>query len=245
MRILLLTGKQMRVLAYAFVVIFFLASGSTSTLAAQKPETLHLAFVTEYIRELAAIETIRDSAKQELKDAGELEKLSSAVHINTLFELELQSEIAMLKRMRLDSPFNDLIPNIARCYASKITVYKRVTEIVRTILAGAGGPKPNVDYAGLAAEMPELRAKLDFLDHMLFSDVAPLVFMTLIHPKPDSQNHVSHMIITKAERARLVATLTDVFGEKLDQKDKNYGVSAAKVLKVLLGEPKCSDDHWE
>jgi hypothetical protein len=234
----------MRVVACIFVALGF-AAGTASILGAEKSEASHLAFVTEYIRELAAVENIRDSAKQELKDADEMEKLSSAIHVNTLFQLELQSEIGMLKAMRLNPPYNDIIPDIASLYDSKITVYKRLTSIVRIILAGAGGPKPNVDYAGLAGEMPELRARLDYIDHTLFHDVTPLVFFTLVDPKPDSQNHVSHMIITKAERARLLKTLADEFGEKMDQKDQNFGVSSATVLRGFLRERKCSDDPWE
>ena len=168
----------------------------------------------EYIRELAAIEVIRDTARQELKDADDNGKISSGIHINTLFQLELQSEVAMLKGMWLNAPYNDLIPNIVSFYDFKITVFKRMTEILTVILGGAGGPKPNIDYAGLAAELPALRARLDYPDHTLFSDVTPVVFSTLIDLKPDSKNHTSYMIITKAERARLLESLANDFGEQ-------------------------------
>jgi hypothetical protein len=225
--------------------IFAGAAGIAPACAAPKPETRHLAFVTEYVRDLVAIESIRDSAKQELKDADDMGKLSSGIHINTLFELELQSEVAMLKGMRLSAPYNDLIPSITSFYEFKITVFKRMTEVLTTILGGAGGLKPNVDYGALAAEMPALRARLDYLDHTLFSDVSPLVFLTLVDPKPDSKNHVSHMIITEAERERLLESLSNDFGEKMDQKDQNFGVGSAAVLRSFLKERKCSDEPWE
>src|ERR1700732_3549148 len=91
-------------------------------------------------------------------------------------------------------------------------------------------PQPDVDYGKLVAEMPKIRADLDYTDHALF-DAIPLIFATLIDERPDSQNHVSHLIITKAERAKLLNDLTGDFGSKLDQKDQNYTVSAALVLK--------------
>jgi hypothetical protein len=69
--------------------------------------------------------------------------------------------------------------------------------------------------------------------------------MTVVDPKPDSQNHVSHMIITKTERSRLLESLTNDFGEKMDEKDQNVGVSSATVLRNFLRERKCSDDPWE
>jgi hypothetical protein len=232
-------------IAFVVVSIFAWASGSAQIFAAQKPETPHLEFVTEYIRELAAIETIRDAAKRELEEASEAESLSSSIHIYTLFRLELQSEIGVLRNMRLNPPYEALIPDILRFYDSKVGVYKRLTEIVSAILAGAISPRPNVDYGELAAEMPQLRARLDDVDHTLFKAATPLVFFTLIDPKADSQNHASHMKVTRAEKARLLDALDNAFGVKMDQKDQNYGVSSATILRSLLKERKCSDDPWE
>ncbi len=227
------------------LLVFCAFAAGRPALAAPKPETPHLTFVTEYIRELAAIENIRDMAKQELKDADDNGKISSGIHMNTLFQLELQSEVAMLKGMRLNPPYNDLISNIISFYDFKITVFKRITEIFTFILGGASGPKPNVDYARLAAEVPALRARLDYLDHALFSDVTAVVFSTLIDLKPDSKNHTSHMIITKAERGLLLESLANDFGDKMDQKGQNYGVSSAIVLRGFLRGRKCSDEPWE
>ena len=93
--------------------------------------------------------------------------------------------------------------------------------------------------------MPALRARLDYIDETLFTDVSQLVFMTLLDMKPDSRNHVSHLIITQAERARLLESFTNGFGDKIDQKDQNYGVSTAKVLRPALIEHKCADEPWE
>lgn len=95
--------------------------------------------------------------------------------------------------MRLNAPYGDLIPHITKCCDSKVTVYKRLTDIVSVILAGLLSPKPDVDYAGLAAEMLALRARLDFIDHTLLRDSALVVFITLVDAKRDSQNQVSHI----------------------------------------------------
>jgi hypothetical protein len=117
-----------------------------------------------------------------------------------------------------------------------------------------GGQKDGVDYSKLAAEMPEIRGELDFIDHSLF-EATPSVFATLIDMKADSkgkeksycgEGHASHLIITKEEKAGLISKLNDSFGEKLDQKDQNYMVSAASVLKAYLNKDfKCSDEPWD
>ena len=60
------------------------------------------------------------------------------------------------------------------------------------------------------------------------------------------QTLTTRLIITKAERAKLLSDLTGDFGSKLDQKDQNFTVSAASVLKAyLLKDFKCSDDPWD
>lgn len=144
--------------------------------------------------------------------------------------------------MRLDDPFSDLIPNIIESYQDKIELWQQMIDICSAFV---GGPKPNVDYTKLAADMPKTRAKLDFIDKALF-EATPAIFMTLIDSKPDSNGHASHLIITKAERAALIKQIDTDFGSKLDEKGANYTVSAAWVLKKGLQKDfKCSDDPWD
>jgi hypothetical protein len=209
-----------------------------------KPETPHLEFVTEYIRELAAVERIREAGEAENDQDKKDDKLpfASAVHTSTLFELELGSQVKMLKSMRLNEPFDFLIPNITAFYERKIILWRRMGEISSSFI---GGPKDGVDYSKMAAEMPKIRGELDFIDQSLFQ-ATPGVFATLIDMKADSKGHASHLIITKEERAGLISELDDSFGAKLEQKDQNYTVSAAKVLKDYLNKDfKYSDEPWD
>jgi hypothetical protein len=57
-----LAGAARICLAVAFAV------GAPLTFGVEKPETPHLVFVTAYIRELSALENIRESGEQELTD---------------------------------------------------------------------------------------------------------------------------------------------------------------------------------
>jgi hypothetical protein len=206
------------------------------------PETAHLAFVTEFIRELAAIADIHAAAEREHKQSSQDDVFSNAIHFSTAMQLELGSQVRMLQSMHLTSPpFETLIPHLTAFDEHKIKLHQRLIEIYSDFV---GGPKPGVDYSKLAAEMPKVRAELEYVDHAIF-EATPLVFMTLIDMKPDSKNHVNHLIITKAERAKLLESLTDRFGSKLDQKDQNFIVSGASVLKAyLLKDFKSSDEPW-
>jgi hypothetical protein len=231
-------------LQYSFCIAQTTDKSSRTEARPVKPETSHLEFVTEYIRELAAVERIRTAGEEENNQDKKDDKLpfASAVHTSRLFELELESQVKMLKGMRLNAPFDFLIPNIAASYEQKIALWRRIREIDSAFI---GGPKEGVDYSKLGAEMPKIRGELDFIDQSLF-EATPGIFATLIDMKADSKGNANHLIITKEDKARLISDLDDYFGAKLDQKNQNYTVSAATVLKAYLNKDfKCSDEPWE
>jgi hypothetical protein len=93
------------------------------------------------------------------------------------------------------------------------------------------GPKPGVDYGAIAAQAPKLSATLDYVDHAIF-EATPLVFGTLIDPVPDANNKMSKLIITSAERKKLIGDINSYFGTKLDQKDQPWLVTARRYFAV-------------
>jgi hypothetical protein len=63
--------------------------------------------------------------------------------------------------------------------------------------------------------------------------------------REDAHGHVSHLIITKTERAKLIHEIEREFGDKLKQDSQNYTVSTASVIKSYLEKDyKCSDEPW-
>src|SRR5258708_1334000 len=90
-----------------------------SAVGADKPETRHLAFVTEYVRELSAIESLRAGAEQELKVGAGVPNaaFSNGVYTSTRMQLELRAQIKMLNSMRLNPPFEEIIPDVTKLYA--------------------------------------------------------------------------------------------------------------------------------
>lgn len=220
----------------AFIAAVF-AMGSGSAACAQ--ETPHLQFVTEYVRELSETERLRQRAQDDLK--GSKNPLADCIRNTTSLKLELQSQVAIMKGMTLKAPFAGLPDQIADFYQQKINLYDRFANACSTMIAG---PQPGVDYGKIAGEMPQITAKLDYVDHALF-EAAPLIFATLIDEKPDPQGHVSHLVITNAERTQLLSEIQTEFGEKLDAQDTGYLVGSAAVVKsYLLKDFKGSDDPW-
>jgi len=228
---------KMLVLLIAIFSFGALASHVNAQETSQE-ETPHLQFVTEYIRELEAIEHIRAAWQEDSKDAGQ--QWNACIKSSASFQLELQSEIAILRGMHLNSPFEFLIGSITTFYKQKSAIYEDYGDICS---AFAVGPKHGVDYQAMAVDMPKMRASLEFIDKALF-EASGVVAATLIDLKPDSHDHASHLIITKAERLRLTDNIDASFGDKLKQKNQNFTVSSASVIRDILLDHKCSDDPW-
>jgi hypothetical protein len=212
----------MRKVTLLFVGLFSLAAATAAIAAPYQ-------FVSEYVRELGAIESIRARAEKELSGSAN-ETMATCVRNSTRFNLELTSQSAMISRMVLAAPLADLPSKIASLYDDKAAIHQKLSDLCATMMAG---PKPNVDYGALSAEAPKLNAQLEFIDKTLFQ-VTPLIFAALIDPVPDAQNHMSRLVITATERDALVRSLDSYFGKKLDAPDQNYTVSAASVLKGYL-----------
>lgn len=208
-----------------------------------KPETPHLAFVKEYIRELTADEDINVTAAKELSEAKTPdEQFSTGIYVSTSRQIELRSQIGMLKSMRLDPPYETLIPDLLAFYRQEIELNQSLIDLSSKFLAG---PKPGVDYQALAAKLPQLRAELEATQKAVF-EATPLIFMALIDMKADSQGHASHLIITKQERSDLQGELEILLKGQPEHGDHDYYISAAMVLRdAFLKGYKCADEPWD
>ena len=147
-----------------------------------------------------------------------LSKLMAGIRSSTRFKLELSSSIGALKRMKLKKPFDELIPNTIYFYKNKIELYEETIKISKEFVDTA--PRPDVDYSKMVARMPEITASIEYIDESIFQSMV-LVFALLIDEKPDSEGHMSHLNITKAQRQKLIDNINDLFAESLDKENKN------------------------
>jgi hypothetical protein len=215
----------------------------TTPARAASSETPHLEFVKLYIEQLGAFEDIRDAAAKELKTDPDTQRVADCVHTMTQYQLELSTQISVLKGLHLNKPFDSLVENIADFDKQKFDLYKEYGDACATLLEG---PKPNVDYGKITAGLPKINAQIEFIDKAIFK-AAPAVFATLIQMKENSHGGADHLIITRAERDDLAHRIQSRFGNKLAQQDQNYLVSAASVLEFYLLKKgyKCSDEPWD
>jgi hypothetical protein len=237
----------MKKLIIAFSIILGLLLPLLSTCDADAKaikDTPHYTVVAEYIRSLGAVHRIQQTASREFEnDKGDsIKQMMNGIRNSTRFRLELSTSIAALKRMTLKKPFDELIPNTITFYKQKIELFEAMSKISKQFLDGA--PKPGVDYSKLTAMMPEITANIEYIDESIFQSMV-LVFALLIDEKPDSEGHMSHLNITKAQRQKLIDDINDSFGESLDKENKNWTVSSASLLKTYsLKDYKCVDE-WQ
>jgi hypothetical protein len=71
--------------------------------------------------------------------------------MSTRTQLELRAQIAILRRMRLNPPFEALISNLTAFYARKIELYQRLSEISGAIIGC--GPSLRDEHAVTTAPL--------------------------------------------------------------------------------------------
>jgi len=211
--------------------------------ATQQNETPHVEFVKEYIRELIDDEDLTTRGEKELSNAKTpFDAITTGIYVFTSDQLLLRDQIGMLKTMRLNAPFDQLIPTLINFYEQQIDLYQQLIETEKKMLEG---PTPGVDYAALSVKIPQLRARLDNVQDGVFKTAAMVVW-TLIDQKADSQHHLSHLVITQAEKADLQSQLDLMLKNEPENGDHDLWVSSAMVVRGGLNRGhKCADEPWQ
>jgi hypothetical protein len=195
------------------------------------------------MRELEETKSSEDLARRELSASPKgdtREVMAGIIRNGTRVKLQLAARINRLQGMSLDKPFDGTIPTLIQF---KYNLYDEMVQSAKTMMEG---PKPGIDYGKIAAHMPEITAMVENIDESIFK-MSPMFFMIIVSQKPDSKNHLSHLSISRAQDKELLEELKLGFGSALDEKDQNWTVSSASVLRTYLRDKgyKFSDDPWE
>ncbi len=210
--------------------------------ASYAQETSHFDVVSEYVRQLGTMHELHEIASKEFKEARTLnDRMADIIRNSTRVKLELTRNIYVLKGMTLKSPYEWMLPALIEFHEQKIEHFGTMAQIASEMVAG---PKPGVDYGKMAAMMPEITAKLEFVDKNLYQ-MTPAFCLLLVDDKSDSKGHLSHLVITRSQRTQLAHRIDNFFGARLRDKNPNYTVGSAVLIKTfLVGDHKSSDDPW-
>lgn len=235
----------MRIAILCFIVLF-----SGSCFAKSRHETPPLEFMREYIQIQADTKSIQELGQKELEEAGQLKPdatFQAAIRNGTRIKIKLQYHIYVLKGMRLNKEFDFFREALILLLQQKLKLWNEMISFSKSFVEAGNVPNPKVNYSKMASRMPEINAELDSVEETIFK-IAPMAFMALVHSKPDSQNHLSHLDITKDEANSLADTIRSSFGYSLKQeKDIKYPIASAMILLEQLTTKgfKFSDDPWE
>jgi len=234
-----------RVLVCCLLLAGIVSGQSTPTPPSQKktPETPHLRFVQEYVREINEDEVLQASSDKELGEAKTPnDQFLASIHAGKARQAALRSRIVGLKRMRLNDPFDTLIPTLIASYERQIELYQQMIDISGKFVAG---PQAGVDYQALVSKLAGISAEFE-VARKVTSEAAAKVFVTLIDQKPDSHGHASHLIITKAQKSALQDRLNLVLKDKSENAGEDQYAGAAMVLSAGLQKGfKCADEPWD
>lgn len=220
-------------------LIFIAVSGS---IFAQDNKAARIAFVSEYLRELVIVKEIQENAKAESKEK-DANPLIDGIRNSARIKLALGYSIATLNDLKLgesDARGRDLIVGL---YKEKIEAHDLLIELAKKF---TGKPDPSVDYGELATQAPQITALLEGIDETLTTKGTPAAFAALVDTKEDSRGHVSHLIVTRAERDKMLEDINASFGKQIDKKLERYPypLGAAWLLRSYLRKFKTADDAW-
>lgn len=224
----------------------FAAEPTVSTIPSAE-YAARIAFVQEYIRELITNEASQDDAKNEVAKAGAVttKQLEVGDEVGTRAALDLATEASVVRSIHLSAPYAKVPQMLAEFRDEEAALYRRIAAISSEMLsATVSGPQPGVNYTALVREVPQLTARRQFIDKSLFEDTPMFAYMLLDEAHPDKHGLVTRLIITCHERVAMIANLDTSFGRKLTEKQQDYFVSSAWVMKSFLTNKlyHCADE---
>ena len=198
-------------------------------------------FIEAYVNQLVENEALREKGSTEISAAiSPMDKMVIGIHGSSAIQLKLQEQINELGSIDIPKPSDDVIPLIIKFYARKYEIHDAIVEDTTQMI---GGPKPGVDYGPIVARIPKLRATLESIDESLFK-LTPLVFGTIVDHRPNVNGKLSRLIITTAERDKLVRDIDQGFGPKLAMQGQSYFVNSGDMLRhYLTNTLKCADER--
>ena len=211
-------------------------------------DTQRLEVVREFIQEICEAQGMRDIAESDMTESSKAQGdekmqkiMSDVVRNGTRAKNKLTVRVYALKGMKLSKPFDNLIPYLIRFNERKIKLWDELTQVAKIFISNS--PRQSVDYNKIASRMPEITAEMEFADESIFK-VTPMIFALLIDQHPNSQNQLNRLIITKRQGDELIASIDNSFGDKIKDKNTNWTVSAATVMRSYISEKgyRYSDD---
>ncbi len=226
---------------FAILPLVVWSSAQAQTNINDRAPPPQLVFVKEFIREMRELEDLRVQGEKDLSRATNTnEQLLSFVYWAASVQMASRTSVYMLKEVKLSGVNHDTPALLAQAHEARIGILEHTKDLDKQILRG---PQPGVDYTKIMTDMTESRAALEQLNSSLVNPMSALVFATLIDAEhPDSQNHVSYLVISRKEKRELVQSLAFTTGPAAT--NSAFQSAGGVVYDYLVKKGfKCADDR--
>ena len=205
-------------------------------------DSSHIQFLKEFIRELEVLYRLQETAKKEFAEDGSANgKMMTSIRVGTRTVMEMITGIGMLNSISLDGQWNKFRTTLVEIDSNRASTIQEMNEIAKKMLRG---PEPGVNYGALTARAPELTAIIEQLDKLMF-DMSKVLSLSLIDNKRvDADGKLRHLLVSRQDRTDIIRYIDIAFGERLEDKNATYIVTAAWAIKLLLtnSEYKSADE---
>jgi hypothetical protein len=198
--------------------------------------------VSEFIRELEVLYRLQETTNKEFaEDDSAMGKIATSIRVGTRTVFEMNESIHRLDGIAVDGQWAQVRDGLKQLDTDRIGIAQETIQMSKVMLSD---PKPGVDYGAITAHAPELTAQMEQTDKVVFK-VSKYFFMALLDEQrvaPDGKLY--HLLLTKKERANMIQLIDKIWGQKLEDKNATYIVSAASGIKYGLTRPmyKCADE---
>jgi hypothetical protein len=201
-----------------------------------------LQFVAALVEDLGSIEDIRTKGVEGVqKNRDSVAAFSTeCIRTSTSLQLELNAQVQQFGSMQLAEPYVQLPSNVATLWQERLQLELQTLRLCKSFLAGERSDK---DLQVAAGEIAEIGAKSDYIDQTFFKAIMPMAMMALVSDSPDSEGHMSKLVVTRKEIVGLANNIDTIFGDKLAAKNPNYLVASVVALRRWLESGyKASDE---
>jgi hypothetical protein len=220
----------------------FCSSARAERSPAPTEKTARIALVREFVREVAVLYRLQETAKKEAAENNSTAgQLTTSIRVGTRTPFEMEESVGHLDMISLDTrwqEFRDLLKSI---HKQRMATVQELIQMSKALLSG---PEPGVNYGAMTARAPELTVQMEQIDKSIFTMSQALFFALVDEGRVDADGNLHHLILNKKDRADTIHTIDSAFGRSLDDKNSTSIVNAAWAIRYGLTRPnyKAADE---
>lgn len=237
----------MRTVIATFAALFIVVvSYGTSAHAQRSPgadqKAARVALVREFVRETEVLYRLQQTSKKEFaENPSGNGKLMTSIRTGTRTLFEMNDSINRLNMIPVSGQWAEFRELLKKLHQERAGVVQEITAASKALLTG---PQPGVDYGAMMARAPELTAQMEATDKSIFTMSQAMFFALVDEGRQGADGNLDHLLLTKAERSRMVQSVEKSFGPILEDNNASHIVGAAWAIKygLTLSKYKSADE---